>query len=318
MGFLNAAVTHIAPIFIATSPITSYADQIYSIHRARTSAGFSLDIPLIMLVSSILKVFYWFGAHYSTSLLLQSLLMITVHLLLLHIALTHRPPLPHPSTTPFAHTTAPARRPYDFWQWRSTRPYWTFLSYFALTLLVLHILISPSSEPVFKAYANLLGYIALAIEATLPIPQLLANYRRRGCKGFRLSVVVNWILGDTFKMWFFFASGSGEGGVPLAFKICGVFQALCDLGLGMQFWIWGDGPGEVVGVVGRAGFAGADAYAREKAVLSPVVEEGDFVGLGRELGHGLGLAREYEMGILKSGAELGEKGYAVDVRHGAL
>lgn len=54
---LNAIVANIAPLFIATSPITSYADQIYSIHKTRSSAGFSLDIPLIMLVASILKYF---------------------------------------------------------------------------------------------------------------------------------------------------------------------------------------------------------------------------------------------------------------------
>lgn len=52
---LNAIVKNIAPVFIATSPVTSYADQIYSIHKTRSSAGFSLDIPLIMLVASILK-----------------------------------------------------------------------------------------------------------------------------------------------------------------------------------------------------------------------------------------------------------------------
>ena len=40
---------------LVTSPVTSYADQILSIHRTRTSAGFSLDIPLIMLLASILK-----------------------------------------------------------------------------------------------------------------------------------------------------------------------------------------------------------------------------------------------------------------------
>lgn len=55
MFFLSAIVKNIAPLFIATSPITSYADQIYSIHKLRSSAGFSLDIPLIMLVASILK-----------------------------------------------------------------------------------------------------------------------------------------------------------------------------------------------------------------------------------------------------------------------
>jgi hypothetical protein len=55
MGFISWLITHLAPVFLATSPVTSYADQIYSIHRERSSAGFSLDIPLIMLVASILK-----------------------------------------------------------------------------------------------------------------------------------------------------------------------------------------------------------------------------------------------------------------------
>lgn len=55
-------VTHIAPIFIVTSPVTSYADQIYAINKTRSSAGFSMDIPLIMLVASILK----YGFQYQT------------------------------------------------------------------------------------------------------------------------------------------------------------------------------------------------------------------------------------------------------------
>ncbi|KAF2113660.1 PQ loop repeat protein [Lophiotrema nucula] len=239
MGFVNSVVTSIAPIFIATSPITSYADQIYSIHKSRSSAGFSLDIPLIMLVASILKVYYWFGAHFSTSLLVQALLMIIVHIICLHVALTNRPP--STTHTPFAHHNGPSPRPYNFWQWKNTKPYWSFITYFTLALLVLHFVLSPTR--LFLPYTSLLGYVALGIEATLPLPQLLANYRRRGCKGFRLSVIINWLIGDVFKMWFFFASGSGEGGVPFAFKACGVFQATCDMGLGLQFWMWGDGPG---------------------------------------------------------------------------
>jgi hypothetical protein len=55
MGFVKWAVTHVAPVFLVTSPVTSYADQIWSISKKRSSAGFSLDIPLIMLVASILK-----------------------------------------------------------------------------------------------------------------------------------------------------------------------------------------------------------------------------------------------------------------------
>ncbi|CBF74131.1 PQ-loop repeat-containing protein [Aspergillus nidulans FGSC A4] len=59
MYIVSQLLEYGAPIFIVTSPVTSYADQILSIHRNRSSAGFSLDIPLIMLVASILKVFFW-------------------------------------------------------------------------------------------------------------------------------------------------------------------------------------------------------------------------------------------------------------------
>jgi hypothetical protein len=55
MTLVKWAVTHVAPLFIVTSPVTSYADQIWSMSKKRSSAGFSLDIPLIMLVASILK-----------------------------------------------------------------------------------------------------------------------------------------------------------------------------------------------------------------------------------------------------------------------
>jgi hypothetical protein len=55
MGVVSFITGVVAPIFIIISPITSYADQTYAIHRTRSSAGFSLDIPLIMLVSSLLR-----------------------------------------------------------------------------------------------------------------------------------------------------------------------------------------------------------------------------------------------------------------------
>lgn len=41
------------------------------------------------------------------------------------------------------------------------------------------------------------------------------------------------------KMGFFFLSDVNK--VPWAFKMCGVFQACCDAGLGVQYLIYGDG-----------------------------------------------------------------------------
>lgn len=76
------------------------------------------------------RIFYWPGARFDTSLLIQSLLMVGVQLVLLKIALDHRP---SPSTKggeaglPFAGAGQEsflfgAQRPYNFWQWRSPKP----------------------------------------------------------------------------------------------------------------------------------------------------------------------------------------------------
>ncbi|KAJ9639939.1 hypothetical protein H2199_006172 [Coniosporium tulheliwenetii] len=240
MGVIVSVVQYIAPVFLITSPITSYADQIYTMHRTRSSAGFSLDIPLIMLVASILKVYYWLTAHFALPLLLQSFLMIAIQLLLLHVALSTRPAAPSTTYTPFLPPPSPWN-PISFWRWRPAKPYWLFLLYLTLALLALQVLLGP-----YPAYSTFQGYLALGIEATLPLPQLAANQRRRSVKGFRASVLANWLLGDAFKMVWFFTAPAGE--VPGVFKACGVFQAACDVLLGVQAWVFGDGVG--VGDVG--------------------------------------------------------------------
>ncbi|KAH9842167.1 putative membrane protein [Teratosphaeria destructans] len=238
MSLVRWAITRIAPIFIVTSPVTSYADQIWSINKTRSAAGFSLDIPLIMLVASILKVFYWLGARYDFPLLIQASVMCVVQVLLLHVALLHRPPFgaQHSLNKPFVgaqESDQLVTRPYNFWQWRSRKPYWHFLGYYTAVLATLQYLIGRNAS-----YIAIQGYVALGVEAILPIPQILQNHRSRSCKGFRLSVLVNWIIGDVFKMTYFFLS---EGGVPWAFKLCGLFQAGCDAYLGVQYWMYGEG-----------------------------------------------------------------------------
>ncbi|MCJ1465788.1 hypothetical protein MMC07_004407 [Pseudocyphellaria aurata] len=237
MAILANLISAFAPIFLILSPFTSYADQILSIHRTKSSAGFSLDIPLIMLTASILKIFYWPGARYDITLLVQALLMVGVQLLLLKVALDNRPAWR--GEGPFRGVAEGDGRPWGFWRWRSQRLYWEYLLLLTLFLLALHTIFNPTST---SPYTFFIGYIGLAIEATLPLPQILANAQAGSCKGFRLSVLANWLVGDAMKMGFFFLSE--EGKVPWAFKLCGIFQACCDAGLGAQYWVYGDGKGE--------------------------------------------------------------------------
>ncbi|ERT02098.1 hypothetical protein HMPREF1624_00395 [Sporothrix schenckii ATCC 58251] len=260
MGFFTTLAGYAAPLFLVLSPIFSYGDQALSMSRKRSSAGFSLDIPLIMLVASLLRIFYYPGAHFDKALLVQSILMVAVQLVLLKIALDNRPP-PSGKTgeAPFAGldgrtrsvsfsmtsaSNSPtgggglfANRPYNFWQWRSPKPYWQFLLYMFLTLLALQVLLSPFPD-VYGAYSVLIGYVGLSVEATLPLPQIRANMRARSCRGFRVSVLASWLAGDAMKMFWFFTSTTE---IPWAFKLCGLFQAVCDSILGIQYFVYGDG-----------------------------------------------------------------------------
>ena len=104
---------------LVISPVTSYTDQILAISRNRTSAGFSLDIPLIMLTASILKIFYWPGAKYDMALLIQAMIMVAVQIVLLKVALDNRPAWR--GEGPFKGLDS--GRPYNFWRWKAQRPY---------------------------------------------------------------------------------------------------------------------------------------------------------------------------------------------------
>lgn len=191
------------------------------------------------------RIFFWLGDRFDTALLIQAGVMVVVQTLLLHVALIHRPPFgaQHSLNKPFASSGAGdgyVTRPFGFWQWRHRKPYWEFLAYFTVVLAALQLFVGSSS-----AYIALQGYVALSVEAILPIPQILENQRMRSCKGFRLSVLVNWLLGDAFKMTYFFLS---DNNVPWAFKLCGLFQAGCDCYLGVQYWMYGEGEGVLGGL----------------------------------------------------------------------
>jgi len=208
-------------------------------------------------------VFYYPGEQFDVSLLIQAFIMIAIQLVLLKVALDHRP---GPSSkggemaTPFAGAREGElgiSRPYNFLQWRSPKPYvfslsltnlrtvtdpganryWQFLLYLFITLTALELLFSPIPT-LYSLYSASIGVIGLSIEATLPLPQILSNFRSRSCRGFRVSVIASWIAGDIMKMFWFFKATSE---IPWTFKVCGIFQMCCDLFLGGQYFVYGSG-----------------------------------------------------------------------------
>jgi solute carrier family 66, member 2 len=88
-----------------------------------------------------------------------------------------------------------------------------------------------------QIYVEILGFLALAIEATLPIPQFISHYRRKSVAGFRLSVLVAWLLGDFFKTSYFIL---GDVNITWQFRACAVIQSSFDVAIAFQFWKYGD------------------------------------------------------------------------------
>ncbi|PWN20059.1 hypothetical protein BCV69DRAFT_283592 [Microstroma glucosiphilum] len=115
-------------------------------------------------------------------------------------------------------------RPLGFWTWTTMPSYLAFLFLYCLLLLFLHLIFSSSST-----YNSLLGLYALGLESALPLPQLLANQRRRSLSGFRLSVLAGWLFGDLFKTAYFLFRSS-----PWPFLLGGCFALAIDVGIVVQ------------------------------------------------------------------------------------
>ncbi|KAI9461450.1 hypothetical protein HD554DRAFT_2129749 [Boletus coccyginus] len=224
-------IAAISSIGMAVGPPLVYVDQGVSIVRKKDSTGFSRDVCAILLIANITRCFFWLGARFEFALLLQSILMIIAQLALLFICLRYRPKTSSGSY-------APSPRPFSFWQWSSYTQYIECLAGIILCSAIIFLIFGRS-----ELYISLLGFFALGLESTLPLPQLLrfvclivdqrrphvhflsSNYKHKSLYGFRASTLIGWVGGDGFKTAYFFLQGSS-----LQFKACAVFQLSVDTG----------------------------------------------------------------------------------------
>lgn len=75
---------------ISFAPLFSYGSTIYSIYRKKSIVGFSLDICCTMLVSSILRINFYFVEPFEITLLKQAIVMVIVQIGLLKVALHYK------------------------------------------------------------------------------------------------------------------------------------------------------------------------------------------------------------------------------------
>jgi len=210
---------------MAVVPPFVYADQARSIVKKKDSTGFSRDVCAVLLVANITRCFFWIGRHFELALLVQSVLMILAQLGLLYICLRYRS-----ATSPEA--LGKSARPFGFWQWPTYLQYIEFLAAYIIVMTIL-ILIFGRSD----LYVNGLGFLALGLESTLPVPQFYSNFKQRSLYGFRASILVGWVAGDLFKTGYFILQKS-----PIQFIVCAIFQVSVDFAIVLQRFLYGTAP----------------------------------------------------------------------------
>ena len=71
-------------LFVICPPL-GFVAQYFEILKKNSMGSFSINVTLILLVSNILRVFFWFGKRFSVVLVYQSLFMILAQLALLEL-----------------------------------------------------------------------------------------------------------------------------------------------------------------------------------------------------------------------------------------
>ncbi|XP_054579716.1 solute carrier family 66 member 2 isoform X2 [Eptesicus fuscus] len=193
--------------------VVPYIPQYRDIRRTQNAEGFSTYVCLVLLVANILRILFWFGRHFESPLLWQSIVMIITMLLMLKLCTEVR----------VANELNVKRRffadfdPHHFWHWSSFADYLQcVLAFTGIAGYVTYLSIDSA------LFVETLGFLAVLTEAMLGVPQLYRNHRYQSTEGMSIKMVLMWTSGDTFKMAYFLLNGA-----PLQFSVCGLLQGTC-------------------------------------------------------------------------------------------
>ncbi|CAO3649836.1 unnamed protein product [Mucor hiemalis] len=233
------------------APTIGYFDQYCIIYKNKTSLGFNSVTCAILCFANILRLYFWLGKRFDKTLLFQSIAMLTAMLVLLEIVIRYKPkdvpfrPLirhnsidsASSSSSEESHhsTTAAIEQRIElkwyqrtFWGWDNYLDYINCLLIFTTIVGVFYIFLHQ-----YDTFIEILGFMSLGLESTLPLPQLLTNFKNRNTDGFSMLILATWFLGDGFKAFYFFYTKS-----PIQFVVCALIQLTFDTVIVFQMIIF--------------------------------------------------------------------------------
>lgn len=71
----------IIDIAVAVAPIIGYYSQLQLIQKQKDIGSFSIDVCAILMISAILRIYFWVTNGYAINLLFQALFIIIIQVL---------------------------------------------------------------------------------------------------------------------------------------------------------------------------------------------------------------------------------------------
>lgn len=130
----------------------------------------------------------------------------------------------------------------SFWNWPYFSSFMQFIGALVALLTLTTALLSSQSW-----YVEMIGTVALGIEATLALPQAYSNWKNHSAEGLNVVLIITWVLGDAFKTLIFVLEQS-----PTQFVLCGAFQLFVDFIVLFQIIIYRSGPSPNAALTGRS------------------------------------------------------------------
>ncbi|XP_063700554.1 solute carrier family 66 member 2 isoform X2 [Culicoides brevitarsis] len=205
--------------------VLPYVPQYRQIKQTQDADGFSLYVCLSLLMANTLRIFFWFSKRYELPLVVQSIVMNITMFLMIHLCVRVK------RSNAILEAKERVFSDFDasyFWAWTDFQSYLDFmLVVWAIGAAVTYLMLP------FVWFMEIVGFMAVFIEAMLGAPQFLKNFRTKSTQGMSIQMVLMWLIGDMFKTVYFIVRDA-----PTQFWLCGSLQVSLDIAILCQVWMY--------------------------------------------------------------------------------
>jgi uncharacterized protein with PQ loop repeat len=222
MGIINFFLN----LGILIGPSIGYICQSYKFKKNKSSKGFCLSMCLKILLSSIFKIYFWFGKRYNIFLLYQALLVLFLQYVIIYNYLKFKDdsdnlikPMINENNNKFLHKFYYCVSDYfsikNFWKWNHLFSYIFYSCILTIIIGCICYIFGFKNE----VFLEIIGYISTAIDVLLGFPQIYTNYKLKNCNSLSTVMIGAFLIGDTFRTYYYILTKS-----PFQFILCGILQ----------------------------------------------------------------------------------------------